>query len=57
MNGVCLTSVAQDERFERGTQGTNVHERSDMKQTKHTKVPMCSAEDFFSGKKDTKPVG
>ncbi len=28
-----------------------------MKQTKHEKVSMCSAEDFFSGKKDAKSVG
>ena len=28
-----------------------------MKQSKSKKVPMYSAEDFFSGKKDAKPVG
>ena len=28
-----------------------------MKQTKREKVSMYSAEDFFSGKKDAKPVG
>ena len=28
-----------------------------MRQTKRKMVPMYSAEDFFSGKKDAKPVG
>ena len=28
-----------------------------VKQTKHQKVLMYSAKDFFSGKKDAKPVG
>ena len=34
-----------------------VCERSDMKQNKREMVPIYSAEDFFSGKKDAKPVG
>ena len=34
-----------------------VCERSDMRQTKRKMVLMYSAEDFFSGKKDAKPVG
>ena len=34
-----------------------VCERSDMKKARREKVPMYSAEDFFSGKKKAKPVG